>query len=258
MSDTNIMFLGTTACIFDKNDDDPCFLINKKYLFDTGFALVNNLVNNDVEPLDIKYLFFTHMHHDHYISLPAFLFYYIQKGGNLSELKIIGPANDVRRIVKKAMDFLEFKKPESEWVQVIELEPDETYETEDMIFETCNSVHGVQGLCYRITDKNTKAVICATGDTQLNANLNTFFKGCDLLVHEISLGFEENPLVRHGHSTVYEAVDLANDVGAKQLFFVHNSRKISEDVIKYADAKFKGKVALWPEIGVYYKVKNGM
>ena len=106
MSDTNIMFLGTTACIFDKNDDDPCFLINKKYLFDTGFALVNNLVNNDVEPLDIKYLFFTHMHHDHYISLPAFLFYYIQKGGNLSELKIIGPANDVRRIVKKAMDFL--------------------------------------------------------------------------------------------------------------------------------------------------------
>ena len=74
MNDTNIMFLGTTACIFDKNDDTPSFLINKKYLFDTGFALVNNLVNNDIDPLSIKYLFFTHMHHDHYISLPSFLF----------------------------------------------------------------------------------------------------------------------------------------------------------------------------------------
>lgn len=258
MEETNIMFLGTTACIFDKNDDDPCFLINKKYLFDTGFALVNNLVNNDIDPLSVKYLFFTHMHHDHYISLPSFLFYYIQKGGNLEELKIIGPAKDVKRIVKKAMDFIETKKPENEWAKVIELEPGETYETEDMVFETCESIHGVQGLCYRMTDKNTKSVICATGDTQINSRLNTFFKGCDLLVHEISLGFEENPTVRHGHSTVYEAVELANDVGAKNLFFIHNSRSIEEDVMRYAKTNFKGETALWPEVGTYYTIKKGI
>ena len=152
MNDTNIMFLGTTACIFDKNDDTPSFLINKKYLFDTGFALVNNLVNNDIDPLSIKYLFFTHMHHDHYISLPSFLFYYMQKGGDVKKLKIIGPAKDVRRIVEKAMSFSESKSWENKTPQIIELEPGEIFETDDTTFETCESIHGVQGICYRITD----------------------------------------------------------------------------------------------------------
>ena len=254
MNDTNIMFLGTTACIFDKNDDTPSFLINKKYLFDTGFALVNNLVNNDIDPLSIKYLFFTHMHHDHYISLPSFLFYYMQKGGDVKKLKIIGPAKDVRRIVEKAMSFSESKSWENKTPQIIELEPGEIFETDDTTFETCESIHGVQGICYRITDKNTGVVICATGDTQLNSKLDTFFKECDLLVHEISLGFEENPTIRHGHSTVYEAVNLANCVGAKKLFFVHNSKKIKDDVIEYAKANFQGDMALWPEKGVYYTI----
>ena len=132
----NIKFFGTTACIFDKNEDNPCFLVNGKYLFDTGFALVNNLLNNDINPVDIKYLFFTHMHHDHYISLPAFLFYYLQTGSKLEELTIAGPSDDVSRIVDKAMDFIEGKKFwQTEGPKVVELNCGDSFETEDMIFE---------------------------------------------------------------------------------------------------------------------------
>ena len=256
MDNTSIKFFGTTACIFDKNDDDPCFLVNNKYLFDTGFAVVNNLVNNDINPTSIKYLFFTHMHHDHYISLPALLFYYLQNGARLDELTILGPSRDVARIVDKAMDFIEAKTCwQTNGPKVVELDCGYSFETEDMLFETVSSVHPVQGLCYRMTDKNTGKVICATGDTTVNDKLPQFFAGCDALIHEISLGMYRNTggyATSNGHSSVYEAVDLANVTGAKQLFFVHNSRKIEKEVLAYAKGNFKGEKAVWPAVGHTY------
>ena len=254
----NIKFFGTTACIFDKNEDNPCFLVNGKYLFDTGFALVNNLLNNDINPVDIKYLFFTHMHHDHYISLPAFLFYYLQTGSKLEELTIAGPSDDVSRIVDKAMDFIEGKKFwQTEGPKVVELNCGDSFETEDMIFKTVSSLHPVQGLCYRMTDKTTGKVICATGDTAKNDLLPEFFEGCDALIHEISLGLYKNEggyATSNGHSSVYEAVELGNVTGAKNLYFIHHSRDIEDEVVAYAKENFKGSNAGWPKTGKSYDV----
>lgn len=258
MKNTTIKFFGTTACMFDKNDDTPCFLINNKYLFDTGWALVNNLVNCDIVPADIKYLFFTHMHHDHYIALPQILFYYLQSGASLEQLKIIGPKADVKRIAEKALNFIEAKKFWNTNIpEVIELCGGDTYETEDMVFETVSSIHGVEGLCYRITDKATGKVIAATGDTAKNEKLPKLFKNCDLLIHEVSLGMDMEILntgVNHGHSTVQNAVSLANEVNARSLFFVHNSRANEAEFIEYADENYKSGKAKWPNVGEEYIV----
>ncbi len=236
-NNTTIRFFGSTACLFDKGDDTPSFLINDKYLFDTGFSLISNLKNADVDPTSIKYLFFTHMHHDHYMALPQLLFYFLQTGKKLEELTIIGPSADVERVTKNAMEFLEAKKCwKTEGPVVIPLDDFGTYETEDMYFETIPAIHGVQAFSYRITDKRNGKVICATGDTALNPNLEIFFSGCDTLIHEVSLGMSNNPLGGknpHGHSAVCEAVNLAKNTGAKRLFFVHLSRLLKEQVYEY-------------------------
>jgi ribonuclease Z len=259
MNTTQITFLGTTACIFDKNDDTPSFVINDKYLFDTGFALVNNLVNHNYMPTDIQYLFFTHMHHDHYVGLPSLLFYYVQTGADLTKLKIIGPKNDVRRIVEKAVEFLEIPKfwKNAGMPEIIETEGGDTFETEDMLFETVCSHHPVQGLCYRMTDKNTGKVICATGDTAVNDALPEFFKNCDALIHEISLGCKENtPGFVHpsGHSTISEAIKLASEVKTKKLFFVHSSRQTANHAVVLANQRVAGLEAINPIIGEKYRI----
>lgn len=234
---TTLTFFGSTACLFDKNDDTPSFLVNGKYLFDTGFSLVSNLKKIDINPQDIKYLFFTHMHHDHYMALPQLLFYYLQTGNKLEDLTVIGPAADVERVVKNALNFIEAKLFwNSDGPKVVPLDDFGTYETEDMYFETIPAVHGVQAFSYRITDKFTGKVICATGDTGLNPNLDIFFSGCDTLIHEVSLGLSDNPLGGknpHGHSAVREAVKLAENTGAKRLLFVHLSRSNKEKVYDY-------------------------
>lgn len=255
---TELIFLGTTACIFDKDDDTPSFLINESYLVDTGWALVNNLVRYGIDPLQIQYLFFTHMHHDHYLALPQLLFYFLQCGGKLEQLTIVGPAKDVERIVAYAMQFIEAKACwDTPGPKVIALKEKEALETEDMRFETCRSVHGVEGFCYRITDRVTGKVICYTGDTARNEELIRHFAGCDLLIHEISLGLSDKSREserKSGHSTVQEAVELANRVGAKQLFFVHNSKAFKQQFLEYADLHLKGKRAVWPDNGIPYEL----
>lgn len=258
LKNTELIFLGTTACLFDKDDDTPSFLINGKYLIDTGWALVNNLIRYGIDPFRIRYLFFTHMHHDHYLALPQLLFYFLQCGGRLEQLTIVGPAKDVERIVAYAMQFIEAKVCwNTQGPKVIPLKERDALETEDMIFETCRSIHGVEGLCYRITDKVTGKVICYTGDTARNEMLIRHFAKCDLLIHEVSLGLSDKSRdseIKSGHSTVQEAVALANCVGAGQLFFVHNSKAFQAQFLEYADLHLTEGKAVWPENGIPYEV----
>jgi ribonuclease Z len=54
--ETEVLFLGTSSCTPDLGNDTASFLINKKYLFDTGWSVVSNLRLNGIDPIDIKYL----------------------------------------------------------------------------------------------------------------------------------------------------------------------------------------------------------
>lgn len=258
MRETEVLFLGTTACLFDRDEDAPSFLVNGKYLFDTGWSLVSNLINNSIDPFHIKYLFFSHMHHDHYMGLPQLLFYILQKGGRLEGLHLIGPAKDVERITGYAMEFLEADKFwNTKGPKVVPLQEKDMVETEDMIFETCRAVHGVEGFCYRITDKGTDKVICYTGDTGYNEQLIQHFRDCDLLIHEVSLGLSDKRKeeeINAGHSTIHEAVSLANCVGAKKLLLVHHSKKGQEEMMAYVKEYFKGEAAGFPERGKRYQI----
>lgn len=68
-----MMFLGTDACLSAAGNDASGILIDRKYLVDTGYYVVDRLLSSGTEPTSIKHLFFTHMHHDHYLGLPQFL-----------------------------------------------------------------------------------------------------------------------------------------------------------------------------------------
>ena len=167
------------------------------------------------------------------------------------------PKNDVRRIVEKAVDFLEISKfwKNAGMPQIIEIEGGGTFETEDMLFQTVPSNHPVQGMCYRITDKNTGKVICATGDTAVNDALPEFFKNCDALIHEISWGYRENlygSKLPSGHSTVSEAINLASEIKTKKIFFVHNSRETANQAVAEATQSVVGLEAINPIIGEKY------
>ena len=80
LPETQVVFLGVDAVTPAGGEDTASFVINRKYLVDTGWYGTIKMRSYGLDPLDLEYLFLTHCHHDHYIGLPHLLFYLTMRG----------------------------------------------------------------------------------------------------------------------------------------------------------------------------------
>lgn len=256
--ETQVLFLGTSSCTPDIGNDTASILINRKFLFDTGWSVVSNLRLNGIDPTEINHLFFTHMHHDHYLSLPSMMFYYLCRRKPLNELKIIGPKNDVERVVNLAYCFLQVDKFYTDvgYPTIIPLNPGESYSDEDIEVVTCSSLHPVQGLCYRFMDHITGKSIAITGDTAYYPPVVEHVRNSNLLIHEASLGptaADPETNKKMLHSGAEDAGRVAMEADVDRLYIVHGTVSKAEECIDAA-AKYYKKEILWPLTWVKYTV----
>src|SRR5688500_10866328 len=103
---TRLTFLGAAAAVPGAGEDTACFLINGKLLFDCGWYGALKMQQYGYSALDVETLFFTHCHHDHYMGLPALLFFRGMRSSNagkvLSPLNIVGPPDDLPIVVEQS------------------------------------------------------------------------------------------------------------------------------------------------------------
>jgi len=102
---TTVTFLGTDAVVPAGGGDTASFVINGKYLVDTGWYAAIKMRSYGLDPMDVEYLILTHCHHDHYLGLPHLLFYLAMRRSERPErpaLKIIGPAGEMETVVVRA------------------------------------------------------------------------------------------------------------------------------------------------------------
>ncbi|MFQ5677017.1 MAG: MBL fold metallo-hydrolase, partial [bacterium] len=148
---TTITFLGTATVVPAAGHDTASFLINGKYLMDTGWYSAIKMLQYGFSPMDLEYLFISHCHHDHYICLPHILFYLRMRRNERPDrppLKVIGPAEDIQLVVDLARQFLQTERfPDVECIpDIFPLAPGESFEEEAFRVDTCATVHAVQGL----------------------------------------------------------------------------------------------------------------
>jgi ribonuclease Z len=250
--ETSICFLGTDTYRPTIGNDTASFIINRHILVDTGWNVVRNLNALGFDPKQIDYLLFTHMHHDHYLSLPSILFELLMTGKKMEELKIIGPEADVELVVQRALDFLQAERFFSDRgaPTVIPLKPGSSFEGEDFTFRTSETLHPVQGMCYRFSDKATGKIFSFTGDTAYHPPLADLIRGSSLLITEASRGPGKVDMSTNKglHSGAGDAAELAVASGVDQLILLHG--EVSQSAASVADAQliFKGSVR-WPEVG---------
>tara|TARA_B100000949_G_scaffold226142_1_gene231153 strand:+ start:227 stop:1012 length:786 start_codon:yes stop_codon:yes gene_type:complete len=252
-SKTTVTFLGTSSVTPGAGRDTASFLINGKYLVDTGWYATIKMLSYGVSPLDIEYLFITHCHHDHYIGLPQLLFYHRMRRKDRPErppLNIVGPAEDLEKVVTLARNFLQTDRfPDVECVPVLyPLQGGDSHETEDFRLDTISSVHPVAGLVYRFTDKKTGAVFGFTGDTAYHPPIAEHVRGVSLLVHEASYGAKPAPESNSSlHAGAPEAAKIAKAAGVGRLALVHCTEEMQKDSVKSAQGIFPN--TFWPEDG---------
>jgi len=245
MADTFITVLGSSACRYDYGNDAASYLINNKIIVDTGWNLIENILDAGLNPADFKIILFTHFHHDHYLALPQFIFYHINAGTPLSELTLIGPS-DINNILKLAIDFLQLPRffENIDSPKCIEIKSGESIklDEEQLFIEAHKSIHPVDGRFYRVMDIDTGVKIGFTGDTAYDPVENSFFKGCDMLIHECSLGGKHTGDNAYLHADAEDAAIAATGAGVKTLVLTHYPAGIREECRDAATNKFYGEI----------------
>jgi len=244
-----ITFLGTASVTPDAGGDTASFLIGRNILVDTGWNAPLRMMQFGFSPLEIEYVIFTHCHHDHYMGLPQLLFYRRMKRHE-STLRIIGPEEDLEKTVEISHTFLQVERfPECrDNVETIPLVPGASLSTPTFTLDTIQTVHAVQGLCYRFTDSASGSALGFTGDTAYHPPIADHLKGCATIIHEASHADRTVENARStGHSSAMDAARIAIEAKATRLALIHLHRQSGPTALKAARAIFPG--AFWPMDG---------
>ncbi len=156
-------------------------------------------------------------------------------------LKVVGPAADIQRVVDLARAFLQTDRfPDVECIpDVYPLAPGESLELGELQVDTCETVHPVQGLCYRFTDRWTRASFVFTGDTAYHPPIAHHARGAHLLIHEASHG-PNSPAdpARWGHAGAPDAAKIAQLASVKRLALVHCPEPLAAQAVAAAQQVF--------------------
>lgn len=220
---TELIFLGADSCRPTPGGDTASLFIGGRLLVDTGWNAAGTLAAAGVRPESVDYLAFTHLHHDHCLGLCGLLYCFLSTG-RLPRLTILGPEGETRAAIDRALRFLQAERywPDCPLPQVVELAGGQSFCAPGFELRTLASRHAVPGLCYRFRAEDG-ADIGLSGDTAYTPELGPFFAGCQLLVHECSLGSkaadpQHNPAL---HSGALDAARVAFEAGAGALALVH-------------------------------------
>lgn len=248
-----IIFLGKSKWIPDEvGGDAPCFVVDGKYLVDLGYKSALKLSDIGIDLSDIDHVFVTHCHHDHVLGMPLFLFLKSQKKGGLTH--IYGISDEIADTVHRAESMCMFDKyyADAEFTRVHELCGGEGFTVEEELKVECmKAEHSVPALCYRFTI-NGKA-LGILGDSRYTPEIAEFFKGCDAVIHEVSMGIgsKEHESYSNGHSCAYDAAKTAIQSGTKAIYLVHCSLDSAEGCISAIKETYNGEVIV-PDLGKKY------
>jgi hypothetical protein len=117
--------------------------------------------------------------------------------------------------------------------EVIPVSPGESLELSELHVDTCETIHPVQGLCYKFTDKRTQSSFVYTGDTAFHPPIAKHAQGASLLIHEASHG-PNTSSDRYAHSGSLEAAKIAQLANIQWLALIHCPESLIQKALDVA------------------------
>ena len=240
----------------------------KNYLIDAGSGVTQRLSEAGIKPGEIDYFFITHLHSDHIVDLYQ-LFISGWHTGRESKFKVFGPKglkshfDKIFEAYKEELDLRKEweKRPNVEGLayEIIEINNELKVELDSATIESVKVDHHpvdpAFGYKFILGPKN----IIFSGDTRYCEVLEKSSKDADILVHEVFVGLDYDPVrmssdtienISDYHTTPEEIGVLASNASVKKLVLNHFVPPVfDEDVLVERIAKhFDGEIVVGKDL----------
>ena len=238
------------------------------YLIDAGSGVTQRLSEAGIKPGEIDYFFITHLHSDHIVDLYQ-LFISGWHTGRETKFKVFGPKglkSHFDKIIEAYKEELDLRK---EWekrpnveglaYEITEINDELKIELDNATIESVKVDHHpvdpAFGYKFILGPKN----IIFSGDTRYCEVLEKSSKDADILVHEVFVGLDYDP-VRMSSDTIENITDyhtspeeigvLASNASVKKLILNHFVPPVfDEDVLVEKIAKhFDGEIVVGKDL----------
>ncbi|HXZ56023.1 MAG TPA: ribonuclease Z, partial [Gaiellaceae bacterium] len=148
--DLDVVFLGTSASVPTAQRAPTALVVRRggdRLLFDCGEGTQRQLLRSSVGLVELREVFVSHFHADHYLGLPGMLKTFALRGRNLP-LTIYGPPGLTDLFASLRRIFGRLTYP----LELVELEPGDVLEREEYNLVTFPVAHGVQALGYALVE----------------------------------------------------------------------------------------------------------
>ena len=238
------------------------------YLIDAGSGVTQRLSEAGIKPGEIDYFFITHLHSDHIVDLYQ-LFISGWHTGRETKFKVFGPKglkshfDKIFEAYKEELDLRKEweKRPNVEGLayEITEINNELKIELDNATIESVKVAHHpvdpAFGYKFILGPKN----IIFSGDTRYCEVLEKSSKDADILVHEVFVGLDYDPVrmssdtienISDYHTTPEEIGILASNASVKKLILNHFVPPVfDEDVLVERISKhFDGEIVVGKDL----------
>jgi len=148
--DLDIVFLGTSGSMPTAQRAPTATLVRRggeRLLFDCAEGTQRQLLASSIGLVELREVFLTHYHADHYLGLPGMLKTFALRGRELP-ITVYGPPGlrDLFGSLRRIFGRLTYD------YELVELHPGDALERGDHRIETFRSAHGVSGIGYSLVE----------------------------------------------------------------------------------------------------------
>ena len=202
-------------------------LIDDTILIDCGYNVYKRLLQPDININNLKSVFITHLHSDHFFDLTALLSYlfYINHGQGSAKIKVFLPPGGINALTVLAVYALNLNDDARLWLESVA----ELYEyQEDGLIELLGYEiipilvdHGPMKPAYGFIIKTPTKVYGFSGDSVLCPGIDKIVAASDVAVLDTS-NLESNI----AHMGLKDVINYANQYPDKQFFGTHLSNEV--------------------------------